>query len=396
MIKLGKFARKAIASVLSVQIATLSILPTVTFAETMKEIKENAGIQDTNDPNLGGGQMGDGIGHNTGSDSLDDINNARCVDTRIISGRMITDTCWSCIFPIIALGVPFGGSKSEAPDDRVKSVLCMCKDSMGLPYPGYTYGMWLPSKLVELVRMPGCLATLGTTISFGKVGQGGWQNHTITPEKTVATVAHYHTYAFPVLVMLNMFEKSECIKDHYVDIDLLYLSELDPTWYDDTVSFFTNPEAVLLGNPISLLACAPDSISATALQKPINSLFWCAGAWGTMYPLSTHITGGGGEVKHSSLLTARLLTALHRRFFLKKTYTEEALCESTMAFFIPKTQYKITMMYPVPERDRAHVIGQNSLFWGANRNVPVTGEDFVYLIWTWNDCCMSMIQAAGY
>ena len=38
MIKLGKFARKAIASVLSVQIATLSILPTVTFAETMKEL----------------------------------------------------------------------------------------------------------------------------------------------------------------------------------------------------------------------------------------------------------------------------------------------------------------------------------------------------------------------
>jgi len=389
LIKLSRFTKNAIASVVSLQ---LILLPTVSNAVSMEELQSQAGITKEEDPNMGGGHIGNGVGKSSGSSALDDINNARCVDTQLMSGKMVTDVCWTCLFPIISLGVPVGASKSEAPDDRAKKIVCLCKDSIGVPYPGFTYGMWFPSKIIELVRMPGCLPTLGgATLNFDKIDQGTWQNQEQTPEMTQAAHAHYHTYAFPVLVMLNMFEKSECIKDHYVDIDLLYMSEFDPTWYDDTVSFFTNPEAVLLGNPVSQIACVPDALSSTALQKPINSLFWCAGSWGSMYPLTSNISGGGGEVMESSLMTARLLSALHRRFFLKKTYTEEALCSSANAFFIPKSQYKITMLYPVPERTSAHVIGQSDLFWGANRSIPVTGEDFVYLMWTWNDCCMSMV-----
>lgn len=393
MIKLRDFTKKAIASVLAVQLA---IFPTLATAVSMNELQEQAGITRADDPNLGGAQIGTGVGNSSGSSALDDINNARCVDSQFLSGKMITDVCWSCLFPIISLGVPLGASSSEAPDDRSKKIVCLCKDDLGVPYPGFTYGMWMPSKLVELVRMPGCLPTLGgVTLNFDKIDQGTWQSQEITPEMTQASHAHYHTYAFPILVILNMFEKAECIKDHYVDIDLLYMSEFDPTWYDDTICYFTNPEAVLLGNPISMLSCVPDALSSTALQKPINSLFWCAGSWGSMYPFTTNIAGGGGAVMHSSLMMARLLSALHRRFFLRKTYTDDALCSSEIAFFIPKTQYKITMIYPVPERTTAHVLGQSDLFWGASRTIPVTGEDFIYLLWTWNDCCMSMVPGSA-
>ena len=393
MIKFSKFTKNAIASIVSLQLITLPIIANADVS--IDELQKQAGIVKEDDPNLGGGNIGNGVGTSSGSSALDDINNARCVDTQFLSGKMITDVCWTCIFPIISLGMPLGASKSEAPDDRAKKIVCLCKDDLGVPYPGFTYGMWMPSKLVELVRMPGCLATLGgVTLNFDKIDQGTWQTQEQTTEMTQAAHAHYHTYAFPILVMLNMFEQSECIKDHYVDIDLLYLSEFDPTWYDDNIAFFTNPEAVLLGNPISMLACVPDALSSTALQKPINSLFWCAGSWGNMYPLTTNVSSGG-EIMESSLMMARLLSALHRRFFLKKTYTDEALCSSTMAFFIPKTQYKITMIYPVPERKSAHVIGESDIFWGANRSVPVTGEDFVYLMWTWNDCCMSMVAGSA-
>ena len=399
MIKLSRFKQNTIAAVISLQLITLPFCANAlgeNGSVSIGELQQQAGITKQDDPSLGGGTVGNGVGQSSGSSALDDINNARCVDTQLLSGKMVTDVCWSCIFPIIALGVTWGGSKSEAPEDRATQVECMCKDDLGVPYPGYTYGMWMPSKIVELVRMPGCLPALGgMTLNFDKIDQGTWQTQEITPEITQSTHAHYHTYAFPVLVMLNMFEQSECIKDHYVDIDLLFMSEFDPTWYDDTISFFTNPEAVLLGNPIALLACTPDAISATALKKPINSLFWCAGAWGSMYPLTTNISGGGGEIMHSSLMTARLLSALHRRFFLKKTYSDGALCSSEMAFFIPKSQYKITMIYPVPERRTAHVIGESDVFWGANRSVPVTGEDFDYLLWTWNDCCMSIVEGSA-
>ena len=204
---------------------------------------------------------------------------------------------------------------------------------------------------------------------------------------------NYHVLAFPVLVMLQMMEISECVKDGYMDIDILLFSEVDPTWYDDELAFFTNPEAILIASPLGLISCIPDSISSTALKRPINTLWWCAGSWGTMYPFTTHKDSSGDAIQESSLILTKILALWHRRFFFKKTYgDEEAACGYKSAFFIPKTQYKITMFFPVPENESAHVIGDSTLFWGSNRVIPVTGEDFTYIVWTWNDCCIDAIN----
>ena len=383
-------------SVFACVLTSLLAVSSGTLAETMQEMRDSAGLKVEQSESLGGGELNSGVGNNTGDDQLDDAMNARCVDSGLLSSKMITNTCWTCIFPIIMLGAAIGADKDEAPADRVKQVVCLCNDTLGVPYPGYTYGFWYPSKLIEFVRMAGCLSALGgETLSFSKHGQGTWEVDEFTEEDSNATSVHYHYYSFPILLILNMFAKTECVKDHYADIDLLYMSEVDPTWYDDEICYFTNPESIMVANPIALLACTPEALSATALGKPIDSLFWCAGSWGPVYPFTTNIHGGGGSMRHSSLLTTRVLAALHRRFFLKRTYGKDAMCKSTLAFFIPKTQYKITMMYPVPEKKSAHVIGQSELFWGTSRIVPVTGEDPIYLIWNWNDCCMSMVQGSA-
>lgn len=389
----SNWKKRLVASVLLLTFST--VVTTPAYAESMNDMKSDAGIStDLDSDNLGGGQIGNGVGNPTGDDSIDDLNNAKCINARIIGTKMITDTCWTCMFPIIILGVPMGADKSEAPSDRYKKVTCVCDDIMGVPQPGFTYGLWVPSKLMEYTRTPGCLMTLGgISLNFSKLGQGQWGNNA-KPEYNDDPSAHYRTYAYPLMVMLEMFQNTKCLKDHYVDIDLLFFSEVDPTWYDDEIAFFTNPEAVFLGNPISELACVPDALAATALKKPISSLFWCAGAWGSMYPFTTNMYGEGGGVRFSSLMSARVLSVQHRRFFLKRTYGEEAVCKSSMAFYIPKTQYKFNMLYPVPERKSAHVIGQNTLFWGSNREIPVTGEDFIYLMWTWNDCCLPMEEIA--
>lgn len=50
------------------------------------------------------------------------------------------------------------------------------------------------------------------------------------------------------------------------------------------------------------------------------------------------------------------------------------------------------MFFPVPENKSAHVIGDSTLFWGSNRVIPVTGEDFTYIVWTWNDCCLDAMN----
>jgi conjugal transfer pilus assembly protein TraU len=33
------------------------------------------------------------------------------------------------------------------------------------------------------------------------------------------------------------------------------------------------------------------------------------------------------------------------------------------------------------------VIGESPLTWGEWRNIPAVGEDHLYLLWRWNDCC---------
>ena len=70
------------------------------------------------------------------------------------------------------------------------------------------------------------------------------------------------------------------------------------------------------------------------------------------------------------------------------TYGDDYICEGGYTPRMPKGQYKLSMLYPVPENKSAHVIGESDLVWGTARKVPVTGEDFVYLLWNCNECCI--------
>lgn len=350
---------------------------------------------DVEDKNLGGAQIGTGMGQPSGDSALDDKNNSKCPNTGLLGSKMISATCWTCMFPMVTMGmkVSIGGRDDdiEMPEERSKKFVCTCDDRDGMPYIGSLFSLWMPAKMAEYVRSPGCLATLnGTqTGTIRKVAMGMNQIDEGQESEKQQAFLHYHYYAFPLLAVLNMMSSTpQCLKDHYLDIDILFLSEVDPTWNDDTIAFFTNLEVVLFNNPVGVLACIPDSISASFLRRPINSLFWCAGSWGLMYPFTGNISGSVGPLRASSLMTAKMLSALHRRGFSKITMGDDYICEGGYTPRMPKNQYKFSMMYPVPENKSAHVIGQSEIVWGTARTVPVTGEDFVYLIWNWNDCCI--------
>jgi len=197
---------------------------------------------------------------------------------------------------------------------------------------------------------------------------------------------HYHYYAFPLIIIMDLFVGEQCNAGGYMDLDLMYLSELDPTWNNDELAFFTNPEAALVANPLAALACIPDALS-TMVGGPIKELFWCAGSWGTLYPLSGNHTGGNGVLSETSLLSAKVLAALHRRGLAWGTVGSDAMCGGQIKPVLPKDQYKFTMIHPVPETQSAHVMGQSSMIWGPGRVIPAVGEDPIYVIWRWKDCC---------
>jgi conjugal transfer pilus assembly protein TraU len=314
-----------------------------------------------------------------------------CPDAKLWSHRLFTDICWDCVFPIIIGGLPLGGSLSDAPSGRAESqFLCVCEDGGPTGYSlGMPVGFWEPARLVELVRMPYCSPVLGglrLQITKSRLLGGSSEAE---GDSSDLTFYNYHYYAFPLLVILELLLTPECNSDGFMDFDLMYLSELDPTWNDDELSFYTTPEVSLFANPFAQMACLGDAVAGLA-GKSMDSLFWCAGNWGGLYPFTGNVIQNDSRPLVTSLAGARAIAALHRRGLAWKTMGDDALCGGYIYPTIPKGQYRMEMFFPVAESSGNHAIGETPFRWGEWRNIPGY-EDYVYIIWRWKDCCIRLI-----
>lgn len=313
------------------------------------------------------------------------LESAVCPDAELLSGKLITDIPWSEIFPIYMAGATWGDG--HIPSKAAKNPLCLCYDDWGMPEVGVGIGFWNPARIVELVRQPGCTPSLGGIVLYdgdrlyGSPGKGDASGH------ADKAFYHYHEYAFPLLFMLDLFFDSSCVTDGFSEMDLLMMSELDPTWVDDELSFFQAPEAVIVADPIAVGACAVDAVAAMAAE-PVDELFWCAGNWGVLYPFVGHDTADGSLAENTSLLMARGLAVMHRRGLAWTTIGDDAECGAQIDPMFPKLQYKASTFFPLAEATDAHVIGEYTPLWGDHRKIPGAGEDVVYMVFRWQDCCM--------
>ena len=307
-----------------------------------------------------------------------------CNDNGALGPNMIKNVCWSCMFPLRVAGVPLNGSNSGAPSGRDSSPLCFCEGSLGIPTPGVVISMWEPARLIELQRTPGCMSSLGgVRLPFDRKFLG---SHGNTEEHRDTQFMHYHYFAYPLFAMLDLFSIMPC-SDSYLDFDLMFVSELDPTWNNDTLGAFTYPESAAVANLPAQLACSADAVASTA-GNPIDKMFWCAGSWGSMYPFTGN-TQTHNTLENASLLSARALATLHRRGLAKQTMGSSAVCKPHTAPMIPKSQYKFSTFYYNPETSRSHAFGESPLRWGAGRVVPQK-EDPTFMIWRWKDCCRNI------
>ena len=307
-----------------------------------------------------------------------------CPDAQVLSGKLLTDICWSCLFPIRVAGLPMG--EGPVPTGASNQSLCLCEDPLGLPQPGLVTGLWEPARLIELVRAPGCAPSLGgVRLPLGRFRQQGGHGDGTWDSGDLAFY-HAHYYAFPLLVMLDLLMDGHCNRDSYLDFDLMYLSELDPTWDNEELAFLLQPEAAAVANPAAIAACMTDAVAATA-GRPLDELFWCAGSWGHLYPLTGYTLAMGSIPENTSHVATRTLAAQHRRGLAQRTMGNAALCGPVVAPMLPKSQYRMSMFFPVPESQGNHVIGQSTFTWGEWRSIPATGEDTVFVLWRWQDCC---------
>ena len=374
------------------------------------------------------------------------INDIQCPNSKIIGKALITDVCWEAMFPIYIGGVNLKGKSRYAPADRNKNRLCSCAGSLKdgtLPTAGTSIGMYLPKYLLTVTKKPYCFPELNGTELASKLGlvsrynvgneddsddDGGGSSNDVSYS--------WHLSALPLTKILELFNTLGCFSDGYSTFDILWISETLPMWYDSELAFYVAPESMIFATPLALAGMVTDCLSSTLLS-PMDSLFFVAGCWGSMYPLSGSLGAIGDKVAGKSLIAARALFFLSRIGVLERTMGSDAVCRNRKMPIMKKSQYRFQQLWPMSESESmdvlckddkgcdnktasttlgpekfgsnlnknkieqiainsinktcAHPIGQSTFNWGIWRDAKQA--DFAsYLIFQWNDCCGDFVQ----
>lgn len=293
----------------------------------------------------------------------------------------ITDICWDCIFPM-----SIGNAKvfpSGPPDTDNPSMPIQICPLVPVGYRvGMAIGYWEPFALTDVTRSPYCMVNLGGfNIPVGKVGMGGAGQF---DKPTPGGFYQVHWYKYPLTYWLNIIMSLACLQKG--DLDIGYLSELDPTWDDDSLSLILSPEALVVANPIAQGACAADAI-ATVKGKPINKLFWCAGSHGSLYPFTGTISDEFSPQQASVLLSERMAFKLHRQGMIMNSVGEnKEVCHEYPSPIMPKDRFRYQMVNMHPDTANCHPFGKTVMSWESTHASPNTKKNYGYLIWRKRNC----------
>jgi conjugal transfer pilus assembly protein TraU len=297
----------------------------------------------------------------------------------------ITDICWSCTFPMTIGRANLFSHGQEDNLSNPSSAPCVCSTP---PKAGMATGFWEPVRQVDVTRTPYCFVSLGgVSIDVGIYAPRGGVG--MQSESSKSSFYHVHWYTNPLFYLLEVVLDDFCIEK--IEFDIAYITEVDPTWNDDELTLILNPDVVLFANVVAQAACAADCVAATA-GFPLSTLYWCAGCQGSIYPLNGHVQVHGGGVQASTLLVQRMAAKMHREFLVWGAAGTAGLCGYYPQIIMDKSNYKMSMTYPVPQTRNAlgrccQPFGRTTALWGAGRTYPVWGEDFAYLIFRKRNCC---------
>ncbi|EAA1523574.1 conjugal transfer pilus assembly protein TraU [Salmonella enterica] len=294
----------------------------------------------------------------------------------------ITDICWRCMFPLSLGSTKVTGG--DLPDtSNPGSPIQFCP----MPPPvfqriGLAIGYWEPMAMTDVARSPGCMVNLGGfTINLGKMGMGTAKKD---DKQVNGAFYHVHWYKYPLTYWLNIITSLGCLQGG--DLDIGYLSEIDPTWGDSALTSILNPEAVIFANPIAQGACAADAI-ASAVNKPLDPLFWCAGSQGSMYPFNGWVSNESSPLQSSVLVSERMAFKLHRQGQIMESIGEDKkVCFEYPSPIIPKTRWRYQMVNMYPDVAQCHPFGRTVMRWETGRNPPNTKKNYGYLLWRKRNC----------
>lgn len=307
----------------------------------------------------------------------------------------ITDICWSCMFPFMIAGIQIDNLRGEQPAGSFTApAVCAGMTPIGFKI-GIGMDFYDPNRIVDVTRTPYCMVGLGGVNMSAGLANLYKRAGTATQDEKVKVKQFYqaHTYIDPLLFLLEVPIDMSCTQ--VAGFDVGYLTELDPLWNNDSLTFFLNPDAVLYANPATAVTAALDCVANLpgAWNVASGLAYWSAGCQGSMYPLDGNLPGDT-SINDSVLTMERLLHKNHRQLIEFSTAGPLAM----FASFVPqplmnKTEYKYSMIYPIGFVDPlsggkcCSPFGRTTTGWSAAHSFPTMGEDFSFHIYQRRDCC---------
>jgi conjugal transfer pilus assembly protein TraU len=297
----------------------------------------------------------------------------------------ITDICWSCLFPLTIGNIQLINGSGRLDTPNPSSPICLCSDP--IPRIGISVGFWEPVRLVDVTRNPYCFVNLGgLNLDLGlDVGYGKTESR---DGGTSYASWQVHWYIYPLIYWLELLIDFVCLE--VSTFDIAYITEIDPLWMDDELTFLINPEAALFNSVVAQAACTADCIAAS-VGLPLDPLFWCAGCQGSYYPLNGRIQAHTGDVQSALLAAERMTYKLHRELVLWGTFGSEGLCGRYPMPVIRKSQYRSQLTNPIPSSVGpfgCQPFGATTTMYESGKSIPIIGENYGFLIWRKRNCCV--------
>ena len=311
------------------------------------------------------------------------IAQARCTGHFV---NPLNDICWSCLLPLSIGDVTV--ASSDVPDTPNPEHVIETCPIQNLARIGLNIGYWEPFAMVDVTPTPYCFVNLGgVKLPFGRHHQGGISESMDSSRRGAFYQVHW--YKYPLIYVLQVLASSACFQ--VSEFDIAYLSELDPTWSDDELDFIMNPESATVAKPNTQLACIGDSLSAMK-GLPIDKLFWCAGAQGSMYPTTGTVAWNKSPLETTLLLAERVAFKLHRIALILDSSPDAGtgvggdICREHYKPILLKSRYRYQLTNPSAAADQCAPFGRATLSLEPFHLSPSDTGDRGYLIWRKRNC----------
>lgn len=310
-----------------------------------------------------------------------------CPDSKILGPKLIDGICWSCMMPMKIMGAKIG--TGTVPSGSTSKILCACKDGLGVPRFGYTSGLWNPARVIEVVRNPWCSPTLGGRKLMNNYRlMGGAEKSDL--DSTDSDFRSVHFIAFPLLQILEMLFSTQCNPEGYVEIDVISMSEVDPTHNDPELDFLMNPFGTLLADVTNITMGAALCAKETAgIESDVD--FWWNGCLGALLPMTGVVNDEISPGRDTTQAGMKYLSKMHMLGLSRKTFGDDAMCGGEIFPMLPKSGLRLSRLFPHSEASGkcCHTTGASTFTWGGEwRNIPGVSE-YTYMLWRYTDCCMN-------